>query len=142
MYNGDYKSAIVQHAADTGHSFCETDLTILDDDSNWHSRGIRESIFIRALNPLLNHRLNRNDRYSLSPTHDSIRKAQSKRHRTQFTWLHRAQNLHASVEILRLCNSILLYLMLYDSFKLIHYTPYFVKSSYLLQAFLLYLKSI
>ena len=45
QYTGDYKSAIIQHAADTGHSFRETDLTILDSDSNWHSRGIRESIF-------------------------------------------------------------------------------------------------
>ena len=74
LYNGDYKSAIIQHAADTGHSFRETDLTILDKDSNWHSRGIRESIFIRALNPSLNRRSNRNDRYSLPSTYDSILK--------------------------------------------------------------------
>ena len=32
MYNGDYKSAIVQHAADTGHSFRESDPSILDND--------------------------------------------------------------------------------------------------------------
>ena len=44
LYNGDYKSAIIQHAADTGHSLRESDLTILDKDSNWHSRGIRESV--------------------------------------------------------------------------------------------------
>ena len=75
LYNGDYKSAIVQHAADTGHNFRETDLTILDTDSNWHSRGIRESIFIRALNPSLNRRSNRNDRYTLPPTYDSILKS-------------------------------------------------------------------
>ena len=78
MYNGDYKSAIVQHAADTGHSFRENDLTILDNDGNWHSRGIRESIFIRALNPSLNRRSNRNDRYSLPPTYDSILKGSIK----------------------------------------------------------------
>ena len=74
LYNGDYKSAIVQHAADSGHSFRENDLTILDNDANWHSRGIRESIYIRALNPSLNRRSNRNDRYSLPPTYDSILK--------------------------------------------------------------------
>ena len=74
LYNGEYKSAIVQHAADKGHSFRESDLTILDNDSNWHTRGIRESIFIRALNPSLNRRSNRNDRYSLPPTYDSILK--------------------------------------------------------------------
>ena len=72
MYNGDYKSAIMQHAANTGHSFRESDLLILDKDSNWRSRGIRESVFIRALNPLLNRRSDRNDRYSLPSTYDSI----------------------------------------------------------------------
>ena len=72
LYNGDYKSAIMQHAANTGHSFRESDLSILDKDSNWRSRGIRESIFIRAINPLLNRRSDRNDRYSLPSTYDSI----------------------------------------------------------------------
>ena len=72
LYNGDYKSAIMQHAADTGHSFRDSDLSILDKDSNWRSRGIRESVFIRALNPSLNRRSDRNDRYSLPATYDSI----------------------------------------------------------------------
>ena len=72
LYNGDYKSAIMQHAANTGHSFRESDLSILDKDDNWRSRGIRESIFIRALNPSLNRRSDRNDRYTLPATYDSI----------------------------------------------------------------------
>ena len=72
LYNGDYKSAIMHHAASTGHSFRESDLSILDKDPNWRSRGIRESIFIRALNPSLNRRSDRNDRYSLPTTYDSI----------------------------------------------------------------------
>ena len=59
LYKGDYKSAIMQHAADTGHSFRETDIKILDSDSNWRSRGIRESTYIRALNPSLNRGLQR-----------------------------------------------------------------------------------
>ena len=79
LYNGDYKSAIMQHAADTGHSFRETDIKILDSDSNWRSRGIRESTYIRALNPSLNRRSDRNDRYSLPPTFDSIIKSAIKR---------------------------------------------------------------
>ena len=72
LYNGEYKSAVMQHAADTGHSFREQDMIILDSDDNWRSRGIRESIFIRALNPSLNRRSDRNDRYTLPATYDSI----------------------------------------------------------------------
>ena len=79
LYNGDYKSAIMQHAADSGHTFRDTDLTILDRDPNWRSRGIRESIFIRALSPSLNRRSDRNDRYTLPPTYDSILKGHIQR---------------------------------------------------------------
>ena len=70
--NGEYKSAVMQHAAETGHSFREEDLTVLDSDENWRSRGIRESVYIRALNPSLNRRSERNDRYTLPATYDSI----------------------------------------------------------------------
>ena len=76
LYNGDYRSAIMQHAAELGHSFRENDLTILDRDDNWRSRGIRESIYIRALNPSLNRRSERNDRYTLPAAYDSILKGQ------------------------------------------------------------------
>ena len=79
LYNGDYKSAIMQHAANTGHSFRESDLSILDKDSNWRSRGIRDSVFIRALNPVLNRRSDRNDRYSLPSTYDLILNGKIKR---------------------------------------------------------------
>ena len=72
MYNGDYKSAIMQHAAETGHSFREEDLIILDTDDNWRTRGMREGAFIRALNPSLNRRSDRTDRYTLPATFDSI----------------------------------------------------------------------
>ena len=74
MYNGTYKSAIMQHAADTGHSFRESDVRTLDNDSNWRSRGVRESIYIRALNPPLNRQSDRNDRYTLPAHFDSILK--------------------------------------------------------------------
>ena len=75
LYNGEYKSAVMQHAADTGHSFREQDMVILDSDDNWRSRGVRESIYIRALNPSLNRRSERNDRYTLPATYDSIIKS-------------------------------------------------------------------
>ena len=68
----------MQHSADTGHSFREKDLKILDSDSNWRSRGIRESAYIRALNPSLNRRSDRNDRYTLPSTYDSILKSSIK----------------------------------------------------------------
>ena len=75
LYNGDYESAVMQHAAETGHSFRETDMHILDTDESWKNRGIRESIYIRGLNPSLNRRSERNDRYTLPSTYDSIIKA-------------------------------------------------------------------
>ena len=79
LYNGEYKSAIMQHAVETGHSFREDDLVILDSDDNWRSRGIRESIYIRALNPSLNRRSERNDRFTLPATYDSIIKGTIKK---------------------------------------------------------------
>ena len=75
LYNGEYKSAIMQHAADTGHSCRGEDLAILDSDPVWRSRGVRESIYIRALNPSLNRRSERNDRYTLPSNYDSIIKS-------------------------------------------------------------------
>ena len=75
LCNSDYKSAIMQHAADTGHSFRENDVKILDSDPNWIPRGIRESIYIRALNPSLSRRSDWNDHYTLRPTHNSIIKS-------------------------------------------------------------------
>ena len=51
---GVFKSAIMQHAADAQHHFRSEDIKILSKESGWHERGIRESIFIRALSPSLN----------------------------------------------------------------------------------------
>ena len=51
---GIYKLAIMQHAADAQHHFRSEDVKILSRESGWHERGIRESIFIRALSPSLN----------------------------------------------------------------------------------------
>ena len=48
---GLFKSAIMQYAADAQHHFQKSDIKILARDSNWHSRAIRESIYIRGLSP-------------------------------------------------------------------------------------------
>jgi hypothetical protein len=39
---------------DRDHYFTLSDITVLDRDGNWHTRGIRESIQIRALGPTIN----------------------------------------------------------------------------------------
>ena len=66
---GVYKSAIMQHAADANHHFRSTDLQVLSRESGWHERGIRESMYIRALSPTLN----RNEgRHNLPHCYDSL----------------------------------------------------------------------
>ena len=51
---GTYKSAIMQHAADANHHFRSNDIKILARESDWHDRGTREGIYIRAIQPSLN----------------------------------------------------------------------------------------
>ena len=65
----------MKQAAETGHNFREDDLVILDTDDNWRTRGMRESAYIKALNPSLNRQSDKADRYTLPATYDSIRKA-------------------------------------------------------------------
>jgi hypothetical protein len=52
--NGIYTSKVKQHMHSEDHYFTERDITILDKDDNWLTRGIMESIQIRALNPSIN----------------------------------------------------------------------------------------
>ena len=73
---GLYKSAIMQHAADANHHFRVDDLQILTRESDWHKRGIRESIYIRALSPSLNRNEGRHD---LPHCYDSLLKETIKR---------------------------------------------------------------
>ena len=64
-----FKSAIMQHAAEAEHHFRTNDVKVLSRESNWHERGIRESIYIRALSPTLN----RNEgRHTLPHCYDSL----------------------------------------------------------------------
>ena len=72
---GLYKSAIMQHAVNSQHHFQKEDIKVLSRDDNWHTRGIRESVFIRGLAPSLN----RNEgRHTLPHCYDNLIKKRSK----------------------------------------------------------------
>jgi hypothetical protein len=49
-----YASAIGQHARETGHHFRPSDIIYLNSDSKGLARGIKEAIYTRALDPILN----------------------------------------------------------------------------------------
>ena len=51
---GHYKSAMLQHARQHHHHFRKEDVTILSSEHDWVKRGIREALFIQALNPSIN----------------------------------------------------------------------------------------
>ena len=48
-------------AADAQHHFRKSDITIPSRESGWYERGIKESIYIRALSPSLNRNEGRHD---------------------------------------------------------------------------------
>ena len=48
---GKFKSAMLQHARDNEHHFRKEDISILSRESDWVRRGIKEAIYIKALNP-------------------------------------------------------------------------------------------
>ena len=51
---GKYKSAMLQHAREHNHHFRKEDVSILSSEQDWVKRGIKEAIFIKALNPSIN----------------------------------------------------------------------------------------
>jgi hypothetical protein len=51
---GQYTSKVKQHMHDRDHYYTPRDIIILNKDSYWHTRGISESIQIRALGPTIN----------------------------------------------------------------------------------------
>jgi hypothetical protein len=59
-----------QHARTTGHHFRPEDITYLDRESNKMARGIKEAIYTRTLDPVLNR--GGGLRYILLPTYDTI----------------------------------------------------------------------
>ena len=66
----------MQHAADANHHFRVNDIKILTRESDWHKRGIRESIYISTLSPSLNRNEGRHD---LPHCYDSLLKETIKR---------------------------------------------------------------
>jgi hypothetical protein len=52
--NGLYTSKVKEHMHSHDHYYTDRNITILDKDTNWLPRGIRESLQIRALNPSIN----------------------------------------------------------------------------------------
>ena len=52
--DGTFASAVKHHVHTEGHYYAPGNVTILDKEDNWHNRGIREAIQIRALKPGLN----------------------------------------------------------------------------------------
>ena len=68
---GHYKSAMLQHARESGHHFRKNDVSILAREQNWVQRGIKEALYIKALSPSINIDPGR---HSLSSHFDSILK--------------------------------------------------------------------
>ena len=60
------------HLKSEGHEFDPTDVKILDIDSRWLQRGIKEAYYIAALEPDLNQD---RGRHTLSPVYNSIIKS-------------------------------------------------------------------
>ena len=64
------KSAVMTHAREGNHHFRRTDFSVLSSgDQNWHDRGVKEAIFIRALQPTINRD---QGRHLLPPNYDSL----------------------------------------------------------------------
>ena len=71
------KSAVMAHERENGHHFRRSDFSILSSgDQNWQERGVKEAIFIRALQPSINRD---QGRYHLSPVFDSLLQQHVKR---------------------------------------------------------------
>ncbi len=51
-----YDSAVYTHLQATGHTFKTEDVIILDRESRWYERGVREAIWERVEQPSLNKR--------------------------------------------------------------------------------------
>ena len=64
------KSAVMTHAREKDHHFRRDDFSVLSSgDQNWHDRGIKEAIYIRALKPSINRD---QGRHTLPPNFDSL----------------------------------------------------------------------
>ena len=49
-----YDSAVYSHLSTSKHDFKDKDVLILDKESRWFERGVREAVYVNAENPTLN----------------------------------------------------------------------------------------
>ena len=54
LWPSSISSPIQQHIQETGHTIDWSEAQILDQDNDWHGRGVRESINIFKIGPVLN----------------------------------------------------------------------------------------
>ena len=66
-YGAQYNSAIYTHMCETGHSFTNKDVKILDKEEDWHSRGVKEAIHTRIEKPHLTTKLRHNLSHAWDP---------------------------------------------------------------------------
>ena len=77
------ESAVFTHLNATGHSFKNKDVVILDRESRWFERGVKEAIWERVERPNLNRRCGL--RFQLSHAWDrNLREVQSRLSRDKF----------------------------------------------------------
>ena len=73
---GQCKSSVMQHARDLNHHFRKSDFGIVGVEDDWFRRGVKESIYIRALRPSINENPGR---HFLPPNYDPILEANIKK---------------------------------------------------------------
>ena len=66
---GQCKSSVMQHARDNDHHFRKSDFEVIGTEDDWFRRGVKESIYIRALSPSINENPGR---HFLPPNYDPI----------------------------------------------------------------------
>ena len=67
-YGDQFDSAIYTHISESGHKFQNSDVLILDSETRWHERGIKEAIYERIEKPSLTTKL----RFKLSHAWDPV----------------------------------------------------------------------
>ncbi|XP_072174678.1 uncharacterized protein [Diadema setosum] len=64
------ESAVFTHLKNTGHHFEDKEVDIIDKETRWFERGVREAVYVNAENPSLNRGWGL--RHNLSPTYKSV----------------------------------------------------------------------
>ena len=64
------QSAVYLHQKQTGHTFDDSEVRILDRETNWFQRGVKEACYVTSKNPSLNR--GGGLRYKLPPIYNTI----------------------------------------------------------------------